>query len=128
MKGVLTKMGFEMNEYDECTFNKMINDHQCTIQFHIDDLKLSHLQQGELDKIIDQLNEVFGSEGELLVASYGKVHEYLGMTIDWSVDGKVIFTMYDYLEDILAEAPDDFNENDVTPARHPISFFKYVLV
>ena len=47
---------------------------------------------------------------------YGKIHEYLGMTIDWSVDGKVIFTMYNYLEDILAEAQDDFDEEDVTPA------------
>ena len=38
------------------------------------------------------------------------------MTIDWSVDGIVIFTMYDYLEVILAEAPNDFDEEDVTPA------------
>ena len=38
------------------------------------------------------------------------------MTIDWSVDGKVIFTMYDYLEDILAEAPDNFDGEGVTPA------------
>ena len=38
------------------------------------------------------------------------------MTIDWSVDGKVIFTMYDYLENILAEAPDNFDREDVTPA------------
>ena len=38
------------------------------------------------------------------------------MTIDWSVDGKVIFTMYDYLEDILAEALEDFDGEDVTPA------------
>ena len=27
LKGVLTKMGFEMNDYGECTFNKMINDY-----------------------------------------------------------------------------------------------------
>ena len=38
------------------------------------------------------------------------------MTIDWSVDGKVIFTMYDYLENILAEAPDNSDGEDVTPA------------
>ena len=38
------------------------------------------------------------------------------MTIDWYVDGKVIFTMYDYLEDILTEEPDDFDGEDVTPA------------
>ena len=94
-------MGFEMNDYDKCTFNKMINGKQCTIQFHVDDPKLSHLQQQELDNIINHLNNIFGSEGELLAASYGKIHEYLGMTIDWSVDWKFIFTMYDYLEDIL---------------------------
>ena len=115
LKGVLIKMGFEMNDYDECTFNKMINGKQCTIQFHVEDLKLSHLQQQELDNIIDHLKDIFGSEGGLLVASYGKIHEYLGMTIDWSVHGKVIFIMYDYLEDILAEAPDYFDGEDVTP-------------
>ena len=82
----------------------------------MDDLKLSHLQQQELDNIIDHLNDIFGSEGELLASSYGKINEYLGMTIDWSVDGKVIFTMYDYLEEILAEAPYDFDGEDVTPA------------
>ena len=116
LKGVLIKRGFKMNDYDECTFNKMINGKQCKIQFHVDDLKLSHLQQQELDNIIDHLNNIFGSEGELLAASYGKIHGYLGMTIDWSIDRKVIFTMYDYLEDILAEAPDDFNGEGVTPA------------
>ena len=38
------------------------------------------------------------------------------MTIDWSVDDRVIFTIYNYLDDILAEAPDDFNGEDMTPA------------
>ena len=82
---------------------------------HVDDLKLSHLQQQELDNIINHLNNIYGSEGGLLAASYGNIHGYLGMTIDWSVDGKVIFTMYNYLEDILAEAPDDFDGENVTP-------------
>ena len=38
------------------------------------------------------------------------------MTIDRLVDGRVIFTMYDYLEDILAEASDDFDDKDFTLA------------
>ena len=63
----------------------------------MNDLKLSHVQQDELNKNIDQLNDVFGSKGGLLEASYGNIHEYLGMTIDWSIEGKVMFTMYDYL-------------------------------
>ena len=38
------------------------------------------------------------------------------MTIDWSIDGNVRFTMYDYLENILQEAPPEFDEEDTTPA------------
>ena len=109
-------MGFEVNDYDECTFKKIINGKKCTIQFHVDDLKLSHLQKEQLDKIIDHLNDIIGGDKELLAASYGKIHEHLVMTIDWSIGGRVIFTMYDHLEDILAETPDDFNGEDVTPA------------
>ena len=109
-------MGFQTNKFNECTFNKMINGYQCTIQVHVDDLKLSHVQQDKLNKIINQLNEVFGSDDNILTASYGKIHEYLGMTIDWSTKGKVVFTMYDYLEDILSEALTDFDGEDVTPA------------
>ena len=82
-------MGFQTTEYDECIFNKTINGYQCTIQVHIDDLKLSHVQQDELNKIINQLNDVFGSDGDLLTASYRRIHEYLGMTIDQSNEGKV---------------------------------------
>ena len=52
----------------------------------------------------------------MLTASYGKIHEYLGMTINWSTEGKVVFTMYDYLEDILSEVPADFDGEDITPA------------
>ena len=71
LRGVLTDLGFKTNGYDECTFNKMINGSQCTIQVHVDDLKLSHVDQEELDKIIDALNEVFGSDGDKSTASYG---------------------------------------------------------
>jgi hypothetical protein len=50
-------------------------------------------------------------------ASYGKVHEYLGMTIDYSEESVVKFTMYDYLEDILAESLDNMKGMAVTPAH-----------
>jgi len=36
------------------------------------------------------------------------------MKIDWSKEGMVKFTMYDYLEYILAEASDDMYDTDVT--------------
>ena len=79
-------MGFKMNEYNECTFNKMSNCCQCTIKVHVDDLKLSRMHQDELKKIIDQPNDVFGSREELLEVSYEKKYKYLRMTIDWSLE------------------------------------------
>ena len=36
-----------------------------------------------VEKIVEQLNEVFGTHGDKLTASYGTIHEYSGMTIDW---------------------------------------------
>ena len=41
LKGVLEGLGFKVNDYDECTFNKMVDGVQCTVQFHVDDLCLS---------------------------------------------------------------------------------------
>ena len=35
LRGVLIEMGFQTNEYDECTFNKMLNGYQRTIQVHV---------------------------------------------------------------------------------------------
>ena len=33
LRGVLTDMGFQTNDYDECTFNKMINGYQISAPF-----------------------------------------------------------------------------------------------
>jgi hypothetical protein len=38
----LTDRDYVQNDYDPCTFNKVINGEQVTIQFHVDDLKISH--------------------------------------------------------------------------------------
>ena len=109
-------MDFKTNGYNECPLNKIIKGYQCTIKVHVDNLKLSFVRQDELDKIIAALNEIFGSDGDLLTASYRKIHEYLKMDINWTTEGMVVFTMYDYLEDILAESPLEFDGEDVTPA------------
>ena len=93
----------------------MIDGKQCTIQFHVDDLKMSHVEQSVLDGVINKLNDKFGVNKKI-AASYGEIHEYLGMTIDYSEDSTVKFTMYDYLEDIVLEAPDDMDGKSVTVA------------
>ena len=38
----LTDHGFVQNKYGMCTFNRMVNGEQITVQFHVDDLQVSH--------------------------------------------------------------------------------------
>ena len=83
-----------------CTFNKMVNSEQITVQFHVDDLKVSHKDYAVLDDFLDDLRSEFGQEDEL-TENKGLVHEYLGITIDYSILGKSVFTMFDYLEDVI---------------------------
>jgi hypothetical protein len=117
LRGILEGWNFIINDYDECTFNKMVNGKQLTVQFHVDDLKLSHVDEAVIRSMVADLNGIFGQDGTLLDASYGKVHEYLGMTIDFSEECLVKYTMYDFLEDIIADSPDDMKGTAVTPAH-----------
>ena len=36
----LEDMGFEVNSYDPCVTNKIVNGNQCTVVWHVDDLKV----------------------------------------------------------------------------------------
>ena len=38
----LTSIGFELNPYDSCVTHKIVDCHQLTVVWHIDDLKISH--------------------------------------------------------------------------------------
>ncbi|KAI2512927.1 Reverse transcriptase (RNA-dependent DNA polymerase) [Fragilaria crotonensis] len=93
----------------------MINGKQCTILWHVDDLKISHVDPKVVDDVIELLKSEFGKEAPLTI-SRGKVHEYLGMTIDFSVKGKVKFTMIDYIENMITELPADMSGTVRSPA------------
>jgi hypothetical protein len=112
----LVDWGYELNCYDRCTFNKMVDGNQITIQFHVDDLKISHVKQSVIDLVLNDLNNKFGTSKKALSATTGDIHDYLGITIDYSGSDKVQFTMYDYLEDILAKMPEDMKGTAPTPA------------
>jgi len=62
LKKQLVDMGFKINPYDTCVANKMIEGKQCTMIWHVDDLKISHVSAKVVDEIIDQLDEKFGKE------------------------------------------------------------------
>jgi len=94
---------------------KTINGKQCIIIWHVDDLKISHVDPKVVNDIIKRLEEKFRQESPLLT-SQGKTVEYLGMCIDYTVKGKVNISMYDYIDMMLAELPSDMNGVSTTPA------------
>ena len=85
-----------MNPCDSCTFNKMIMGSQLTIVFHVDDCKISHLKESVIEGLLEKLSNRFGNETPLSVTR-GAAHDYLGLTIDYSVKGKLKFYMFDYI-------------------------------
>ena len=67
--------------------------------------------------IIQQLNDKYGKFTPM-VMTRGKVHEYLGMTIDFSNTGKVKITMYDYADEIISELPTEMIGKSATPTSN----------
>ena len=95
--------------------NKTSNDKQCTILWHVDDLKISHMDPEIVTAILGEIDDWYGEQAPLTVTR-GKVHAYLGMTIDYSEEGKVKFTMYDYIDDLLEELPPHIRGSAPSPA------------
>ena len=106
LSGRLEGWNFTLNPYDQCVANKDIGGSQCTIIWHVDDLKISHRDPQVVQGIIDQLSEAYGKHSELTV-NHGPVHDYLGMTVDYSQPGKVRIGMDQYVRDLIDDMPDD---------------------
>jgi hypothetical protein len=66
----------------------MVDGKQCTIVWHVDDLKILHLDPNAVTSIIKLIDDEFGKEAPITVTQ-GKIHDYLGMTLDYTEKGKV---------------------------------------
>ena len=111
----LVEWGFTINPYDWCVANKQINGQQCTLVWHIDDMKISHADTKIVDDVINRLEQDFGKEAPLTICQ-GKIHDYLGMTLDFSLPGKVQISMEQYIRNMLSELPEDMEGTATTPA------------
>jgi len=111
----LQEWGFEINPYDWCVANKTINGKQCTFLWHVDDLKMSHVDTDVVTGVINQLDTVFGKDTPITVQR-GKVHEHLGMTLDCRVKGKVKMLMKECIKEMLEGLPEDMRGEAATPA------------
>jgi hypothetical protein len=110
----LEQQKFEFNPYDPCVANKMVMQKQQTVRFHVDDLKSSHVDTRVNDEFEKWLNKMYGTHGKVK-STRGKVHDYLGMTFDYSQDGKVVIDMSDYIIAMIEDFPYKLKPTDVAP-------------
>ena len=83
----LSDNNFTENGYDPCVYNKMVEGKQQTVLFHVDDCKISHVNSKVNDELIETLQSeyenVFEDGSGKMKVTRGKLHEYLGMTLDY---------------------------------------------
>ena len=53
-------MGFDINPYDPCVANKLMNKKQMIVRWHVDDLMISHVNKGEILKFVKCIKDIYG--------------------------------------------------------------------
>ena len=108
-------IGYKLNPYDMCVANKIVNEKQHTLTWHVDDIKASHLDPKVNDEFAAWAEQTYGSDelGHVKVHR-GKRHDYLGMILDYSLAGKLQVDMKDYIDKMIEEYP-----YPIKPANSP---------
>jgi len=115
--GTLKDEGFELNPYDKCIANKMINGKQMTISWHVDDCIASHVDQDVLDEFGKIMIKEFG---EMEITS-GNIHDFLGMNIIINEDRTVTIDMKESIQKVIEffeEYDNNIDPDTITPAAY----------
>jgi hypothetical protein len=71
----------------------------------VDDCNISHVDAKVNDQLIKELHDeyesIFEDDSGHMKVSRGKVHKYLGMTIDFTMKGQCKISMLEYIDDLL---------------------------
>ena len=109
----LKNMGFEINSYDPCMTNMMVNGAQCTVCWHVDDLNVSHVNEAVITVFLLKQADFYK---ERMKTHCGKVLNYLGMNGDHeSFPGVLIVLMIKYSTKVLEERPEEFRGSNINP-------------
>ena len=109
---VMTELGFELNPYDLCVANKIINGKQCTVAWYVDDNRISHVEQEVVDEIVGKIEERFPG----LTVEKGNAHSFLGIKIKYMDNGKVDINMREYIREAIDEFGEEITKVVYSPA------------
>lgn len=100
----LLLIGYKLNPYDPWIANKIVNGKKHTVTWHIVNLKISHINPKVNDKFIKWVDKLYGDNKIGRVqAKRGKVHNYLGMVLDYNTPGKVTIDMRYYIKNMSTQ-------------------------
>jgi hypothetical protein len=87
----------------------------------MDDLKSSHKDPKVNDQFNKSLQDNYGAHREVMI-HWGRIHEYLGMEIDYGMEGKVKIGMIKYVENMLKDFTEKMKSTDsaTTPASNGV--------
>jgi hypothetical protein len=108
--------GFIINEYDRCTEHKVIDGKQCTITWYVDDVKVSHVYEKVVTKVIGMIESDFGD----LSVVRGASHKLLGMQVDFNEDRTVSISTIDYVKEVIDSFPDVIQNKVTSPANRNV--------
>ena len=75
MVGDLVAHEFEINPYDPCVANNTVEGKHLTITWHVEDLKISHIDRKVVSDTIVWMESIYGD----MHGTRGRRHEYLCM-------------------------------------------------
>jgi len=73
-----------------------------TITWHVDDLKISHMDKEVAGEVVEWFKSIYGN----VRVSRGYHHDYLGMDIDFSYHKQLTVSMVNNLKRMIAEFPE----------------------
>ena len=113
----LTSAGFVANPEDPCVFNKgsITDEDQITVIIYVDDLMATCKKQEPLDELWKVLRSHYAKPGQPDIdVKKGPLVNYLGMTFDWTLPGKVRITQLGFQSELIAESGIDTNKRIAT--------------
>ena len=94
--------------------NKITDGYQITMIWYVNDLKVSHKNPFESIMLALYLSKIY----EKVIVKRGKIHNFLGMTVDYSKVGKLKVSRTNYTDKIIMEFSEKITTTSNLVAAH----------
>jgi hypothetical protein len=117
LKSSLESIGFKINPYDNCIFNKVVGDIQCSIAAHVDDLMITCTSEKILEDTVFSLKKIYSE----INFNYGQSHVYLGMKFEFESGRYVELSMFKMIDEIIIKYLPEGGTNSSTASNNLFS-------